>query len=273
MKKMMILVLLFCSYVLQAQELQLKFIATNSYQVSSTVVIGRDNSASEGLDESFNEENIYSSEIDLVDLRSIQRTEDLHECLNSSPWDNTGNPLYFENNVDLKTDIRSMDFTDSKNSCFELKMIAQDYPVKLTIDASNWYAGSMHFFWIGLFDKNCNKVGQIDLFNGEMTNYDIQEENAIDRIIVKLNHEVSVNESKLNLFKIIPNPISTNGIIRLSNNSNGNLEIFNIEGIEVFNSRNQNEIIISTSMLKSGLYIVKCSDRQGKVEIKKLIIQ
>jgi hypothetical protein len=91
--------------------------------VSSTVEIGRDNLATIGIDEAFKEENIFSSALGEVDLRSIQRTEDLHECLSSSLWENSGNPMYFESNIDLKKDIRSMSL-DSENSCFELKIVA-----------------------------------------------------------------------------------------------------------------------------------------------------
>jgi hypothetical protein len=131
----------------------------------------------------------------------------------------------------------------------------------------------MYFFWIGLYDNNCNKVGEVDLFNGGTTNVEIQEVDSVDRIIVKLNHEVGVSDSKVSLFEIIPNPISFNGIIRLSNISSGNIEIFNIAGVKVFESRTQNEISVSTAIMHSGLYIVKCSDDNGNVDTKRLVIQ
>jgi hypothetical protein len=275
MKRLILLASVLSSISLNSQELKLKFVLTNSNQVSSSLVIGRDFSATVGIDDSFNEENIYGDEMDLVDLRSIQRTEEFHECLNSSIFDNSGDPLYFENNLDLKTDIRNMDITNVENSCFELKIVAQDYPINLTIDASDWHAGSLHFFWIGLFDNNCNKFRQIDLFNGETTNFEIQQENSIDRIIVKMNHEVGISEIKRDYFELVPNPVTYDGIIKLSDNSNGKIEIFNIQGIKVFNTitRNQKDLKISTSWFSNGLYIVKYSDNNGNVDIKKLVIK
>lgn len=274
MKKVIILALIICSYALQAQEeLKLKFIIENSSQVSSTVVIGRDYSATVGIDESFNEENIYGTELNEVDLRSIQRSEGFHECLNSSIWDNSGNPLYFENNMDLKIDMRNMDFEDSYNSCFEIKMTANNYPLNLIVDASGWDSGSLHFFWIGLYDNNCEQVKQVDLFNGDVTNLEIEEAEAIDRIIVKLNHEVSVKENKMSFFEIIPNPISSEGIIKFKNKVQGNIEIYSTNGVKVFEAKSRNEIRMSSSQLISGMYIVKYSDEKGKVDFKKLIIQ
>lgn len=274
MKRIIALTLIICSYTLQAQEeLKLKFVIENSSQISSTVVIGRDGSATAGIDVAFNEENIYGMEWGEVDLRSIQRTEDLHECLNSSVWDNSGEPLYFENNADLKVDMRNLNFGDFYNSCFELKIHANGYPLNLTVDASNWGPYSMHFFIITLFKNHCEFAKEIELFNGEITNLVIQESDSIERIVARLTHEVSVKEHAMGFFEIVPNPVTTRGIIQFNNRVQGKIEIYSITGTKVYEADSRNKISISSAQFNTGLYIVKYSDECGNIDLKKLVIQ
>lgn len=88
-----------------------------------------------------------------------------------------------------------------------------------------------------------------------------------------LNLALSVESLNLNEFKIFPNPVQhTLYIVFTENTENIRLELYNILGIQVFNtSMNKNEPSINLESLSSGIYIAKLLADNKKSNTFKLI--
>ncbi|MDD3877523.1 MAG: serine hydrolase [Bacteroidales bacterium] len=71
---------------------------------------------------------------------------------------------------------------------------------------------------------------------------------------------------------IYPNP--ANGSFNVSCNNNFNLEIYSVTGVPVLSMSDCiNTVEINTEKLKTGLYMVKITDSNGRIQIKKLSVQ
>lgn len=264
MKTIFTVVIIILTLALKSQELSLKFFIIDNLGRIDSVLIGKDINATIGIDTNFEEENIFGTPFDSIDIRSIHRTEENHECLSESIWDNSGTPYYFENNMDLKIDVRYLTF-DVKNSCFEIEINAYEYPIKLISDVSGWPLGSLHFYWIGLFDNNCNLEKELDLFGPDMDTTMIENDTIIDRIIVKLNHEVGIEESSQNTFmSSFPNPVDNILNVKFNEPFNGLLKITSVDGKVIYSSevQGQDNLIINTSLINSGVYLIQLENNE-----------
>ena len=75
-------------------------------------------------------------------------------------------------------------------------------------------------------------------------------------------------------YKIFPNPANSEiNILSLSNSNYYNIEIHDLTGriVKIENSRISNNTTLDVSDLKSGNYIIKITDNNGKVESLKMI--
>ena len=75
-------------------------------------------------------------------------------------------------------------------------------------------------------------------------------------------------------YKLFPNPANSEiNILSLSNSNYYNIEIHDLTGriVKIENSRISNNTTLDVSDLKSGNYIIKITDNNGKVESLKMI--
>jgi len=75
-------------------------------------------------------------------------------------------------------------------------------------------------------------------------------------------------------YKLFPNPANSEiNILSLDNSNYYNIEIHDLTGriVKIVNSRTSNNTTLDVSDLKSGNYIIKITDNNGKVESLKMI--
>lgn len=86
---------------------------------------------------------------------------------------------------------------------------------------------------------------------------------------------VNTNENLMEgSFKLFPNPANSEiNILSLDNSNYYNIEIHDLTGriVKIVNSRTSNNTTLDVSDLKSGNYIIKITDNNGKVESLKMI--
>ena len=86
---------------------------------------------------------------------------------------------------------------------------------------------------------------------------------------------VNTNENLMEgSFKLFPNPATSEiNILSLDNSNYYNIEIHDLTGriVKIVNSRTSNNTTLDVSDLKSGNYIIKITDNNGKVESLKMI--
>jgi len=98
-----------------------------------------------------------------------------------------------------------------------------------------------------------------------------------DHVIIKIDDFVGL-DSKIEVtsFDLLPNPSKDMVNIRLQNNQAGNLEIYNISGVIVFQHsiiENQSDININLNNFSSGVYLVKYITLNGGIIVKRLIVR
>lgn len=95
---------------------------------------------------------------------------------------------------------------------------------------------------------------------------------AIDNLSWTCYSGLSIEENNLNTVEIYPNPVRDNSFT-VDANTNLELTIYDILGKQVLTSKiDSNNSTVSTSALKSGIYLVKLFS-EGKTTTKKLVIQ
>ncbi len=86
---------------------------------------------------------------------------------------------------------------------------------------------------------------------------------------------VNTNENLMEgSYKLFPNPANSEiNILSLGNSNYYNIEIHDLTGriVKIVNSRTSNNTTLDVSDLKSGNYIIKITDNNGKVESLKMI--
>jgi len=91
------------------------------------------------------------------------------------------------------------------------------------------------------------------------------------RIICDYNNAITLNVNSFeveNKLIIYPNPVKTDLIIRAENAIN-TIEIYNILGLKVINTKNSTKI--NVEHLSKGIYTIKAIDNTGNTSIKKFI--
>ena len=98
-----------------------------------------------------------------------------------------------------------------------------------------------------------------------------------DQVTVKIDGFVGI-DSKLKVasFNLLPNPSTDMVNVRLQNSQGGNIEIYNISGLKVFQHsviENQTDININLNGFSSGIYMVKYISLEGDVITKRLLVR
>lgn len=258
---LLILHLSFSAFIF-CQETRVIITIENNSGNSDSVIIGKSYDATTGIDVAFDEQNIYNTTFSGPEIRSIHRTQTYHECLNSSLHDNSGAPLFFDDNRDLKIDYRHGDPFSSINNCFELNFVASDYPLKLKINTTI-LPGPTHAFWFGLYDSTCNFF-QGSYLHEILSEYDITD-SSITKIILKKDHEVSVENGQVKQYKIF----MRDNFIRISNSNKKihSLFLYDSKGRLIIQRDNIqiHEAEINISNYTEGLYFLVISNKNGEV--------
>lgn len=92
------------------------------------------------------------------------------------------------------------------------------------------------------------------------------------KIATSVSELLNVRHNQIAGLQIYPNPVS-NGILYVSteNNSDKNIQIFDILGKQVFNTLTSSESV-NISNLNSGIYIIRITE-EGKTATRKLVVQ
>lgn len=276
MKTLLFLLITIIPVFLFGQEMQVKIKIVDNLDQVDSVVIGKNYQATNGIDESFDESNLFETSYADLDIRSIQRSQENHECITESLSENTGNPLYFLQDIDSKVDIRSEDFFDPLANCFEIKFKATEYPVRLIIDMSDYPGDPSRIYWAGIFDTQCNLIQEVNLTL--IDTIEISSESDIERLIFKKDHETGIKDytSKSDI-KIFPNPISKGEDLQIEGIGLEELvfELYSISGEKLMQKgidRN-GTIRFDNVEISCGIYFYKVSDKQVVLKSGKIILE
>lgn len=169
-----------------------------------------------------------------------------------------------------------------------------EFKITLNSDTRHWEAGTTTAINETLILPNDIYDGEYELFlhlpdartsltNNpayaiQLANDDVWESNTGYN---KLNSTVNVNtqalgvsDNTINEYKIHPVPANDKLIIELENVADYNIEIYNAIGQRVITQKNsvsQNEIILQTSSLTNGIYILRITDGKSKLT-KKIVV-
>ena len=127
-------------------------------------------------------------------------------------------------------------------------------PGRLNIDGIPPFNGTQGDWYTGWSSADAPSIG---LKVGNYTSFLNTNENLMD-----------------GSYKLFPNPANSEINILSTNNSNySNIEIHDLSGriVKIVNSRTSNNTTLDVSDLKSGNYIIKITDNNGKVESLKMI--
>jgi hypothetical protein len=277
MKQAFLIVFVFSSLICYSQD-GFNFILIDSKGRTDTVLFGMNYDATSGIDIDFGEVNIYGTAIDSLEIRSIQRISDNHLCLNSSSYENDGDPLYFPENVDLKRDFRKFELFSPINNNFEFTVNAIEYPLKIISDFTKWQPIGTWGIWIGILNYNCDIISSSYSDQSKVDTIFIDTDKSVMCILVKFDHEVNIHEVNENYnFELITNPITNEYIfiINKANTKNAIVSIYSIIGDLVYTQMlNGNNIIeISKLNFKKGMYLVNFIDDNIHQETIKIIIK
>ena len=255
-----------------------KFIILDNVGRTDTVVFGMDYSATTGVDSELGEVNLYETTIDSIEIRSVMRDLNSHLCLTSSRFENSGDPLVFSENVDLKIDFREFTLFSPLNNNFEFKINAIENPLTIISDFSQWHPMGTWGIWIGLVDSNCVILASQYGNEDEIDTLIIDENSVVKSIIVKFDHEVGINDiSNSSILKLYPNPNNNVSIleINIADTQNDQISIYNMNGQLVLSQKlnGLNKTEINKSDFQPGLYYLKYLGQNGYCEMTKMIIE
>jgi len=278
MKTFTTIILLLISFVSFSQE-GFQLIIIDNINRADTVIFGMDNDATQGIDETFGEQNIFGTAPDSLEIRSVMRDTVNHLCLTKSFNELNGEPLYFDSNIDLKRDFRELTLLSPENNNFEFLINAVEYPVTIIADFTKWYPNGIWIVHLFLVDNNCQNVNNTDYTYVNLDDVDtliIDNDASVKGIIVKFEHEVGINERTKNIsLEISPNP--TTGLFLLNVNNkkydNAELIIYSSTGriIEKKELNKPSDYNIDISDYQNGLYLIQYKDGLGHISTKKVI--
>ena len=158
-----------------------------------------------------------------------------------------------------ESDIENLDLSNNKNlrtvalfGCNQL----QSLNVK-----SGWSTDITYFSTIGTSNLSCIQVDDAAYSTNNWTNIDAANtfsENCAT---------ASVDDLNLTDFNIYPNPV--NEYLTIATNEDvKEVIIYNMQGAEVFTSKTK---ALNTSMLTSGLYLIKVITKDNKVGVKRFV--
>jgi len=277
-----LLIIVLFSTELFSQNGSIKLFFEDNVGRRDSVELGANNTATLGIDTSFNEVDVYGTPFDSLDARVIQRDSINFNCLNSSA-DNQGLNLYFPDNIDSKIDYRPF-FVDWNgvgfgvvNDNFEILINAVEYPVKVSADFSDVVGSMIGGGWSKLYllDGNCNDYDSKELATHLQDSLFILTDSSFNTIVVRFQIHVGIedyNQPKLS-FQLFPNPSQGNITLKFNSFITGEISISDITGQQVFTDDIHHEKYYQTSLnLPSGLYVLHVQTKSNRLT-KKLLIK
>lgn len=276
MRNITLLVLVFVTMSGMAQK-GFELIIIDNIGRSDTVVFANAiQNATSGIDVEFAEFDLYNIEMDSVEIRSVQRDSASHICLTKSIFEDPEEPLFFNENIDLERDFRAG--WSSKDDNFEFLINAVEYPITIIADFTKYYPGDLWFTHLFLVGENCKGIGALEYWYppSEPDTLIIDSVANLKGIIVKMEHEVGVNEKSNNvLFNISPNPTSDSFVLNITkgNTHNAEIVIYSSDGkiLVKNNVYGLSNIEIDMSIYKKGIYLVQLRDSNGSVYTSKIV--
>lgn len=181
-----------------SQSVSLKLFVEDAIGLKDTIVFGINDTATLGIDTSFNEFNIFGTPFDSLDIRVIQRDSANFNCIRETPfYSSPPSPnLYFPNNIDSKIDLRPFGSFESVYNNFEFFIYATNYPVTVRADFSEI---QFHFLegWssIHLLNNNCDAIDYKPIYYDPINDsLFILTDSSFNTLVANFQHEVGIDE-------------------------------------------------------------------------------
>jgi len=226
------------------------YIIDNKGNIDS-VSFGNNNIATTGIDSILKEQNLINISWDSIEIRSIQRTSNLDDCP-INYW-NVG--INFNENVDLKIDIRKNGDFNHNSIFFVFKIHAIHYPIEVYSNFQEMFNNSSYNSWTRILKHyyNCsydNIANCVPQYEHLFTITD-----SLERYItVRLDFETGIVELQNKQHNLIlNNPVDN--FVKLD--YSGLIQIYEINGkfiTELYITENEP---FNIGYLKSGLYLIK----------------
>ena len=249
------------------QPYPLYLIAEDNNGRLDTVMFGLKSDATLGIDTMLGEKNIYLMPLDTLDIRAIQRVSSDYNCLQTI---HTNEPIFSEENIDSKIDIRP-DMTGGSipfnaiHFNFEFTLNGVEYPIKIYGDFEN--AGGYIFSYIALYDNNCNMIDYKALNSASATEAIFALDSAeLNTLVVHLEVDVGVGKiAEVATWRLFPNPVENQLKIVEIPYGNSHLQVFNLTGMVVYSTHlDRGDINIDISSIPTGNYFVKITDLKSQ---------
>lgn len=266
--KIFLTLLIFNALQVIGQDAKLKMWIVDNKGRSDTIEFGVYKNATNGIDIALGEHNFYLTDLDSLDIRSIQRDEENHHCLNYEIFGHASNSpgIFFDTNRDLKKDYRSSKHNDSIS--FEIVFHVENFPANVYLDISE----------IGELDEKMTVLGKdndcnIPLIYGTLIKSVYPEgpfltlesqDTIINTIVFVPDLTIGLDETKESIdFKIYPTITSDQFNVEFFiPTENYSIVLFSLTGDKIYEKRLLNSFqSIDISNFSQGLYLIQIRNK------------
>ncbi len=257
-------------------QMSLYLIVEDNIGRRDTVTFGYMASATLGVDSLLGEENMYLNDFDSLEIRSIQRDTLNHNCLRV--FEHLNEPIYFEENLDLKIDYRPALFGDTgalSSPFYNFEFIVKGVEYPITVYGNFEDAGYFYCSPIALFDSSCNKL-DLKILDYYMDPFFVLNDSSQNVIIINLAPCVGIKscEKEPALWNLFPNPGNEKILIEEIPYRKSLLQIYNMSGALLYSKElSGNQFSLDIDFLPPGNYIINLTDIENRTYSGKIFIK
>lgn len=255
-KNLLIAVFVFIGNILIGQNFDIKLYAIDSIGRIDSVIFGHNTIATDTIDVSLGEENIYGVPYDSLDLRAIQRNDSNLICSDGG--------YYFPSPINLDTKINFRKFDLHSHCVFEFSLNGIAYPIQIYCDYREMYDSSNYngWTWALVDDTICNTPFVCNATDSYMYLFTVQDKT---QNIIKMNLdyvEDGIDEILNENLKIYPNPFTNYLFIGGFKNQKYLIEISSVTGIKELQIKTSyiDIIKIPTDNITNGIHFIKVTN-------------
>ncbi len=255
------------SFSLSAQEFTI--IAFNTDEKTDTITIGYRPNASLGIDNQFNEVNIFGQPVTQpVDIRVLQRDSANFSCAYLN--ERSTQKIFFPTNFDSKINWRNRNDTTLLNRTFELKCLTSKIK-KIKIKQNLGYPSLNIFERYIDYENGCGLRDTFVFFiiYDNVIEFLTTNNSAFSNFIIVMNKRLLLDTQspiKNASFKTYPNPFDTQLTIEIPENQVvSDLKLVDILGRIVFSKKMNpsDPVTLDLAHLKKGSYFLTLYDNRG----------